>query len=157
MNFIKSVIFGSLWLLLLPAFAHATDNKSSSVQRSIFQQAHNALNTHQISKFNTLKQQLEDYPLQPYLDYLYLRHRLSHTKNSVITQFLSDNQDTFYADRLRNIWLVRLAKNKKWQTFLDNYQQSQSISRQCLRLQALIATDRQEEAFAEIPALWLVP
>ncbi|HHA18186.1 MAG TPA: transglycosylase, partial [Methylophaga sp.] len=157
MNFIKSVIFGSLWLLLLPAFAHATDNKSSSVQRSIFQQAHNALNTHQISKFNTLKQQLEDYPLQPYLDYLYLRHRLSHTKNSVITQFLSDNQDTFYADRLRNIWLDRLAKNKKWQTFLDNYQQSQSISRQCLRLQALIATDRQEEAFAEIPALWLVP
>ena len=157
MNFLKSVIIGSLWLLLLPAFAHATDNTSPTEQRSIFQQAHNALNTNQISKFNTLKKQLDGYPLQPYLDYLYLRHRLSHTKNSVITQFLSENKDTFYADRLRNIWLNRLAKNKKWQTFLDHYQQPQSVSRQCLYLQALIATNQYEQAFAEIPALWLVP
>lgn len=156
MNFLKLVITGSLWLLL-PALCHATDNTLLSEQRSIFQQAHSALNTNQINKFNTLKQQLDGYPLQAYLDYLYLRHRLNHTNNNVIAQFLSDNQGTFYADRLRNIWLNRLAKNKKWQTFLDNYQQPQAVSRQCLRLQALIATNQHEQAFAEIPALWLVP
>ncbi|RKZ81310.1 MAG: transglycosylase [Gammaproteobacteria bacterium] len=156
MNFLKLVITGSLWLLL-PALCHATDNTLLSKQRSIFQQAHSALNTNQINKFNTLKQQLDGYPLQAYLDYLYLRHRLNHTNNNVIAQFLSDNQGTFYADRLRNIWLNRLAKNKKWQTFLDNYQQPQVVSRQCLRLQALIATNQHEQAFADIPALWLVP
>ena len=156
MNFLKLVITGSLWLLL-PALCHATDNTLLSKQRSIFQQAHSALNTNQINKFNTLKQQLDGYPLQAYLDYLYLRHRLNHTNNNVIAQFLSDNQGTFYADRLRNIWLNRLAKNKKWQTFLDNYQQPQAVSRQCLRLQALIATNQHEQAFADIPALWLVP
>lgn len=156
MNFLKLVIIGSLWLLL-PALCHATDNTLLNKQRSIFQQAHSALNTNQINKFKSLKQQLDGYPLQAYLDYLYLRHRLNHTNNTVIAQFLSDNHGTFYADRLRNIWLDRLAKNKKWQTFLDNYQQPQSVSRQCLRLQALIATKQYEQAFTEVPALWLVP
>jgi len=128
-----------------------------SQQRKTFQVAKKALETNQINIFRELNDQLKDYPLQPYLDYLYLRHRLSHTDEKTITSFLEKQKNTFYAKRLRSSWLNSLANNKKWSLFLEQYQAPQSTSRQCLRLQALINTGNIQEAFNEIPRLWLVP
>ncbi|MDH5358360.1 MAG: transglycosylase SLT domain-containing protein [Gammaproteobacteria bacterium] len=141
----------------MPMLCHAVDNSVLNKQRTVFQQAQKALNTNQITQFNILKKQLDGYPLQPYLDYLYFRHRLNHVDSKAISRFLNEQKGTFYADRLRNIWLDRLAKNKKWQLFLAHYQEPQPASRQCVRLQALIATGNTEQALAEVPALWLVP
>lgn len=121
MSLFARVILGSLWLLL-PIFSYATDNAQITKHRTIFQQAQYALKTNQISQFDKLRQQLDSYPLQAYLDYLYLRHRLNYVDSDAIAQFLADNRDTFYTDKLRNIWLERLAKNKKWQLFLNQYQ-----------------------------------
>ncbi|MFW5450992.1 MAG: transglycosylase SLT domain-containing protein [Methylophagaceae bacterium] len=143
--------------LLMPLLANAADNSPLEKQRTIFQQAHKAIQTNQINEYHRLKQQLNDYPLQAYLDYLYLRHRLNHLDSDTIAQFLTQHQNTFYANRLRKAWLDRLAQKKQWQTFLDHYQQPQSISRQCVRLKALINTGNTEQALAETLALWLVP
>ena len=142
-----------LWLCIpVVSFAKADLNR----QRVLFQQAEKALQTHQLTKFNQLKQQLDDYPLQAYLDYLYLRHRLHQASDDTIVQFIEQNKDTFYGQRLQNTWLNHLAKNKRWQTFLDHYQVPESVHRQCLRLQALINTGETEQALADIPELWLV-
>jgi len=125
-------------------------------QRIIFQQAQKALQTNQISQFNTLLSQLNDYPLQAYLQYLYLSHRLNHTDDHTIATFIKDHQGSFYADRLHNRWLNRLAHDKKWPVFLSNYKQSSSAKRQCLRLQALISTGKGQQALDEAAPLWLV-
>ncbi|MDB2705375.1 transglycosylase SLT domain-containing protein [Pseudomonadota bacterium] len=126
-------------------------------QRVTFQLAKKALETNQISKFKKLNNKLQGYPLQPYLDYLYLRHRLSYTNEKTISHFLQQQQGTFYAKRLRSSWLNSLARERKWSLFLAHYQSPQSVSRQCLQVQALINTDKQSEAIATIPSLWLVP
>jgi len=153
---IKLVLWGCV-CLLLPVLVQANGNARLSQQRTNFKLAQKALQTNQISQFNKLNKQLTGYPLQPYLDYLYLRHKLNQTATSNILQFLTKQQGTFYATRLRNSWLNRLAHDKKWSLFLAQYQEPQSISRQCLRLQALIATGQEEQALQEIPKLWLVP
>lgn len=149
----------SFALLLLgstPSFA-ANSTALLAKQRIIFQQAKKALETKQLTQLKSLQSQLIGYPLLPYLDYLYLRHRLSQVDANRINQFLATQQDTFYAKRLRSAWLNRLAQTKQWPLFLASYQSPQSVSKQCLRLQALIATRQAELAFQEILPLWLVP
>ena len=157
MTVLKWILCSSLYLLFIsPLIAHATSNSAAlAKQRLTFQQAKKALETNHISRFRTLQSQLNGYPLQPYLEYLYLRHHLSQAKKTTITQFLNQNQDTFYAQRLRRAWLDRLAQTKQWQSFLDIYRPPQSISRQCLRLQALIATNHRQQALKDTPELWL--
>ncbi len=156
MNKVKNLIVVFIWLLL-PISSHADNNALLNKQRQLFQQATKALETNQISQFNKLKEQLDDYPLQPYLDYLYLRHRLDITDSRVIGNFITQYQGTFFAERLRNAWLDKLARNKKWSLFLQFYQSSTSTSLQCQQLQALINTGNQQQAFERVPELWLVP
>lgn len=155
MSILKSVVIMSL-MLGFSAVSLASDNAQLAEQRTIFQQAQKALETHQLERFNTLRDKLKDYPLQPYLDYLYLQHRLHLTDNNTIGQFIQENSNTFYGDRLRNRWLAQLAKNKQWSLFLSNLPSQASTSQQCLRLDALIATGKATQAAADTPALWLV-
>ena len=157
MTKLKWILWSSLYLLSLnPILTYATSNTAVlAKQRVVFQQAKKALETNQIPQFHALQSQLNDYPLQPYLDYLYLRHRLSQSNNAIIDQFLAENEGSFYAQRLRNAWLDRLAQTKQWQSFIDVYRAPQSVSRQCLRLQALIATNQYEQALKDTPELWL--
>tara|TARA_R110001606_G_scaffold346892_3_gene495899 strand:+ start:3775 stop:5667 length:1893 start_codon:yes stop_codon:yes gene_type:complete len=143
-------------MLGFSAVSLASDNAQLIKQRTIFQQAEKALETHQLDRFNSLRDKLNDYPLQAYLDYLYLRHRLHLTDNRTISQFVQENSNTFYGDRLRNSWLAQLAKNKQWSLFLNYLPSSASTSQQCLRLDALIATGKTKLALEETPALWLV-
>ncbi len=155
MSILKSVVIMSL-MIGFSAVSLASDNAQLTQQRTTFQQAKKALETHQLDRFNTLRDKLKDYPLQPYLDYLYLRHRLHLTDNSTISRFIQENPNTFYADRLRNSWLEQLARNKQWSLFLNHLPSPASTSQQCLRLDALIATGKATQAYADTPALWLV-
>lgn len=145
-----------LFFLYLPAHSIAASNKQLNSQRMLFQQAQKALQTNQITQFNKLKAKLKTYPLHAYLDYLYLRHRLDHNNAQTIATFIKNNKGTFYADRLHNQWLSRLARDKKWALFLTHYKESSSAARQCQRLQAFIATGKTQQALTETPPLWLV-
>lgn len=155
MTFSKATLFGFLWLLI-PAISSAANDANLTMQRTLFQQAQKALQTNQISQFEKLSAQLKSYPLQPYLEYLFLRHRLNQVDSNALSQFITKNKGTFYADRLHRSWLDRLAHNKNWPLFLKQYKDSSSASRQCYRLQALIATGDSQQALIDTPALWLV-
>lgn len=148
--FILCFLFG------FSAISLATNKAELAQQRTIFQQAKKALATHQIAQFNTLKNKLDNYPLQSYLDYLYLRHRFNVTDGKIISEFIQNNPNTFYADKLRNGWLTYLAESQQWSTFLKHLPSSASTSQQCSRLQALIKTGHAEQALADTPSLWLV-
>lgn len=140
----------------LPLSSHATEPAEFKQERELFLKAREALSNNQLQQYHQLFRQLENYPLQGYLHYLYLKPRLHKTDKQTIVQFLADNQDTFYSQRLRDAWLNQLAKDKHWQTFLQHYTLPQPASRQCLRQQALIATGQHQQALTEIPALWLI-
>ncbi|MEX1199351.1 MAG: transglycosylase SLT domain-containing protein [Methylophaga sp.] len=146
-------------LLLLATFVPATANAALSLsdQRKTYQQAKKALETHQLTRFQTLRNQLDDYPLQGYLDYLFLRHRLNQTSNDSVAAFLNSHDNGFFADYLRAAKLDKLATNKQWQAYLDFYRPSQSSVRNCYHAQALMHTGQSEAAETAALELWLVP
>lgn len=153
MHLIKTLLFCLLWLPLSQAVA----NPQLEKQRQLFQQTKKALQTNQLNLYQQQLQQLDGYPLQPYLQYLFLRHRLGQVSPQTIQVFLDEQDGTFYADRLRNAWLDRLAHQKRWTEYLRFYQSHQSDERACYQLQALLATGQKQQAYKLTPAMWLVP
>jgi soluble lytic murein transglycosylase len=156
MNWIKTLPFCLLLILSLPVTPLAAESQLEK-QRQSFQLARKALDTNQINLYQQFYARLDGYPLQGYLQYLYLRHRLSQVSTSTISDFLHQQDNTFYAERLRAAWLKRLAQQQRWQDYLQFYREPQSAERDCYRLQALLATGQQQKAFELTPALWLVP
>lgn len=146
-------------ILLLAAFLPvvATAELPLSEQRKTYQQAQKALQTHQLTQFQTLRNRLDDYPLQSYLDYLFLRHRLNETSNASVAAFLAKHDDSFFADRLRAAKLDKLATNQQWQAYLDFYRGPQTAERECFRARALMHTGQTEAAQQAALDLWLVP
>lgn len=134
----------------------AADTAQLEKQRQVYQHAKKALQTNQIVQYRQLQDQLEGYPLQGYLDYLYLEHRLSQVPAADIEAFLAKNQDTFYGQRLRIAWLNRLAQQKQWQKYLQHYQAPYTDERRCYHAQALIQTGQHDAAKEAFEALWLV-
>ena len=153
MVFFNKLLLSSL-LILLPFLTHAADNHALEQQRTQFQQALNGLQNGKLTQYYTHKKQLGHYPLKNYLEYRYLRTHLNTVNPDSLTRFIKQNRHSFYADRLRNVWLDRLAKNKQWSHYLKHYQAPQNAARQCTRLAALINTGKQQQALKETPALW---
>jgi soluble lytic murein transglycosylase len=141
---------------MLPLLSHAADNQTLEQQRVEFQLALKALQNEQFNQFHLHKKQLGDYPLKHYLEYRYLRNNPTVQKPEHLDQFIKQNRHSFYADRLQNTWLDKLAKNKQWSDYLKVYQAPQNTARQCTRLTALIKTDKHHQALKETSKLWLV-
>jgi soluble lytic murein transglycosylase len=151
----KKILLLSLFALT-PLLSYASSNSELEQQRTTFQQAKKSLEKKDFAQFNQLKKQLGNYPLRNYLEYRYLRSKLHKINPDSIAQFIQQNNDAFYASRLRNIWLDHLAKNRQWQLYLKHYQTPQPSARQCTHVKALIATGQHLKALVDIPSLWLV-
>jgi len=145
-------------LLMLAAFlpVQAMAEADLNQQRKLYQQAKNALQTHQLTQFRKLQDQLKGYPLQEYLDYLYLQHRLNAAETANIKEFLQTREESFFKSRLRSAWLDKLASKQQWQQYLEFYQAPQSAARECHYVRALIASNQPQAAAEAFENLWLV-
>ena len=85
-----------------------------SEQRSQYNQAQSALAAGDLSRFESLKAGLADYPLQPYLTLASLRKRLDYAPHQDIEQFLTAHGDLPTAGSLKQSWLKRLAEEQDW-------------------------------------------
>lgn len=147
-----------LYVLSLMLFFTAAGNTLAARlddQRATFVKAEQALERGALSDFKRLSDSLRDYPLYPYLEYRALSKRLDRARSTEVAKFLEDYRATPLADMLRASWLNRLAAQKRWQDFIHFYQPSQSVSRQCDHLNALIATGKAQEALPQVPGIWL--
>lgn len=124
-------------------------------QRARFQAAERALLAGKRAQYRRLLGHLTEYPLYPYLLFADLKRRLGGLDEETISAFLSAWADTPLAPRLRNAWLRRLAKARRWQSFVEIYRPVQSSSLRCLYIQALLATGGGERALEDVEALWL--
>jgi len=96
------------------AAAHTSARPLLQTQRIWFQQAHRALNRHDMNTFHRLQARLADYPLTPYLDIWHARKAL-HKHNDVLTATtLARFSDIPEAGDLRAAWLNSLAKRGRW-------------------------------------------
>lgn len=150
-------LFVGIVCLLVTQLSFASSDKLLEQQRTQFQKANAALQKQQLRQFNQIKQQLDGYPLQSYLQYLYMKSHLNDFSDSSIHHFIEQHQHVFYGEILRRHWLDKLAKNKDWQRYLKYYQAPQAASRQCTRLTALIKTKQLQNAEQAMRQLWLTP
>ncbi len=127
-----------------------------TAQEKKFLAAEQALARNNLTAFRQFAPALKDYPLYPYLQYEALRRQLHNTPSSAIELFLTTYAETPLAARLRNQWLLLLGQQKNWSEFLHIYDpQTQSVTLQCLCLQALMSTGQSTKAFSKVPDLWL--
>jgi soluble lytic murein transglycosylase len=124
-------------------------------QRARFLQAEEALERGNVRRFNRLRDELEDYPLHPYLVYADITRRLGTAKPDEIEAFLDRYADTPLTWQLRSRWLNQLARRGHWDKFLDVYEPSVSTRMRCQWLRALINADRADEAMPHVQTLWL--
>jgi len=131
------------------------DNINLLAARKTFQKALKSLGPKNTKLYNKYVKQLENYPLVTFLQYKKLRNNLSNSTNKKVSLFINQFKDTPYADIIRKKWLDRLAKQKKWKSFLVFYTPQKSTRRQCDYLNALIQNKKKKLAFSMVQSIWL--
>jgi soluble lytic murein transglycosylase len=107
------------WLLCLVVFSGAVFGNALDQQRNNFLQAEKLLAQGNTAAFVHVSAKLTDYPLYPYLQYLWLKDNL-HQADRILA-FLTSYKDTRYATLLRTKWLDHLAGNEQWHDFIRHY------------------------------------
>lgn len=139
-----------------PAVASITATKDLQQARQDYQLAREMLRQKDYGAYLALRETLIDYPLYPYLEYEYLRQRLSKAPAEEISAFIANWQTTPLAASLKHRWLLLLAQNGNWQQYLDNFDAStRNAELRCHALWAQHKTGQTRQALQQVPDLWL--
>jgi soluble lytic murein transglycosylase len=142
-------------LLVLLSISTAAAPATIDDQRSRFKSAVEAANQGRWARFQQLRTGLENYPLEYYLDYLYLSHRLS-TEIETMFQFLDRYEGRAHTELLRTRWLGYLAGRRAWKPFLHAYRDSKSAELRCAHLRARLSAGDTAGVAEATRELWLV-
>ena len=125
-------------------------------QRKLYERAHEALRRGQSREFNQLLGQLENYPLQPYLQYEALQRRLHRLPQEAVDDFLHSQRGSYLAEKLERQWVEVLAKQHQWEAVIRYHNPRNTTTElQCYALRARLNTG-DKTAFAEVAPLWNV-
>ncbi len=124
-------------------------------QRTRFLAAEKALRLRRVSEFHRLLPTLTDYPLYPYLQYQDIKQRLHKTPLQEVSAFLEQYRNLPISASLRRKLLRQLARQGRWQQYLDFYTPTKNVRLQCHYLYALIRTGQAETAYPDIKKRWL--
>ena len=123
-------------------------------QRQLFHDASAALERNQITRFNQLLKQLEDYPAKPYLEYDAFVRRVTRAKPQQVEQFLQQYADFPFAYHARGKWLYVLARRGDWEGYLEFFDDRENTRLKCLAFQARLNLGRLEGLNDEIARVW---
>lgn len=112
--------FIAAFALLLACVSHAAP---MSIDDQHFLSLRDAASKENSARATELASQLVDYPIKSYVDYYQLKARLPSTNESEVTEFLARYAGSAIADRLRNDWLLVLARQSNWTKFDEYYPQ----------------------------------
>ncbi len=127
-----------------------------SAQRSLYRKAAAALAEGDTAAFRALAERLQGYPLAPWLQYEYLRARLTTVKEAAIADFIGRYGGTLPAARLQTAWLRVLAKGTDHHRFLHYYTPQDDVALQCRAAAARLETKADVAAIDAGLDLWLV-
>ncbi len=151
----------ALWILLISAMTVLPTARGQdadrTANRATFLRAERALKSGDRPTFETLRDQLRDYPLYPYLRFAELGDQQA-APDAAIETFLAEFRDTPLAERLRAAYVKRLAQAGRWADLARIYREGDdSVERRCLYLRALLETGAADRALvaARLEPLWL--
>ncbi len=128
--------------------------EEASHLRELFVNAETAVKKNDDLSYFRLSAQLKEYPLQPYLQYQWLRKHLDEEK--LVSQFLEQNESSRYARKLKYKWLFHLAKHRQWPLYLQHYSTSSNKNLICYYHRAQFNTGNKEVALQGAKKLWVV-
>lgn len=134
------------------------DAETAVAQRDKLGAARAAIAHNDQATLRRLKQELDDYPLRPYIDYWSISNRLSSLPYAEIDQFLTEYRDTAIGDWMRVRILRELGSRQRFRAYLKYYQPDK-ITRSSLRCYYADALSRhgdKETAYRLVEELWLV-
>ncbi len=141
-------------MLIIVCYSNSFAINGLNQQRKDFVSAERLLEEGNESAFLKLTETLIDYPLYPYLKYLWLKDNLQQTDK--VQGFLLAYKDSRFAELLRAKWLPYLAKNERWSDYINNYQGTDSTALECQYYWANYKTGNEQVALTEAKRLWLV-
>lgn len=126
-----------------------------SAARARFERAEWALKQGDLENFRALSESLRDYPLAPDLAIAAVVRRLGQASREDVEALLAAHAGTAPGERLRRLWLGRLAEEKRWAEYVKNYVDNGSETRECLYRRALLNTGQAQAAFDGLESLYL--
>lgn len=141
------------WPLATPVVAASGDRLE--LQRDRFLKAYEAVTHGRPQDARAQWSQLQGYVLLPYLEYEDLWRNLSRRSDQEILSFLDREGETLLAERLRTLWLRRLAQTGDWQTFTQVYTPQSSERLVCEYLSARAKKEVSNALLEDIRKVWL--
>ena len=126
-------------------------------QRQNYFAAEQALRKRQYGQFQVILKKLDGYILHGYLEYQYLKNRITTTPKETLARFVELNKDTVFGASLREKWLKHLAKKNDWDRFIQIYDHSENDSQlRCYYLRYQIGKEGLNSSItSQIKPLWL--
>lgn len=147
-------------LLALAVFAfcvqHINPAYAAETQPDLFKRAWNAAKNGDHDSFNTIKNNLQDYELFPYLQYEDYRKRRADISADEMSAFLKAHQDWAFTPGLRNAWLKTLAKQKRWADLVKYSGGVTDTVVRCQRVRGQIILKQTDGVLSEAQKLWMV-
>ncbi|MGZ9898020.1 transglycosylase SLT domain-containing protein [Shewanella gaetbuli] len=141
----------SVLLVMFMSVSHAY-----TTQQQQYLDAKKALDKKQITQYQKLRKQLDDYPLTIYLDYhANINDIINLPGDKAHTEIEKFNQTPLY-NSLRFRYLMNAGQQQHWQDFLTiSPDTPKDVRLQCFHLSALLATGKKEQAFKGTEQIWL--
>ncbi|SEO95682.1 transglycosylase SLT domain-containing protein [Aquisalimonas asiatica] len=151
----RSLVLLFVSVLFLAQTAAASDRLDN--QRDLFREAHERIGLGKSVDMDALRDQLQGYPLLPYLIYADLLSDTGNLTAEEVEAFLEDYGDLPLARGFRGQWLHELGAREEWETYQAFHRGGGSATLRCYGLQARRANDGiDEDWLREARGLWLV-
>lgn len=139
------------------AISPASETKKLEAQRAVYLQAEKLTKYPNSKRYQSLKEQLTDYPLLPYLQQNILKSSVYLSKQKEITDFLVAYEGTPLDYPLRKRWLQYLAKKGEAELFLQFYTPQRDVKLACKNLKFMLEQpDLRETALKQVRTYWVV-
>ncbi|WP_461482502.1 transglycosylase SLT domain-containing protein [Porticoccus sp.] len=145
--------------VLITLFSHLTFAKTPSLdeQRALYREGKIAIAKNDRGNVQRILGAIGDYPLKPYLEYLWLSDRLRGANYGDVDDFLTRNGDSSLANRMRYRWLETLRARDRWQDYLKYYDpRTATTEQQCYYQLARMRHGERDAASAAAIKLWTV-
>ncbi|WP_263081301.1 transglycosylase SLT domain-containing protein [Endozoicomonas sp. Mp262] len=143
-----------------PSIFAATAESTTSLdsQRSLFTAIEKQLKKKKTRLFFDNLEQLKDYPLLPYLEWMELNNRLSALSQQDIDHYVSTYSHSPHTYKIQRQWLDQLAKSHRWEDYLMAYERSDinNARYQCFNGVALYKQGNKQKAWDQAAKLWLI-
>jgi len=158
-------LIGVLLVTGLPTKALAEPNITDPVlaandlrvkQRELFAQAEFAARRGRLAEYQLLLDQLQGYPLLPYLQLERLRRTGFLANEEQVLAFLTEHEGTPLDNQLRRHWLNYLQSKNLQQRYVRDYRVPASIEQQCyyLRYQLALQGMPEQAVYRAVDQLW---